>query len=158
MKWRETSNGHSDQTKLISPRLNNGDWDYWLVIEVINWVDVVGEDEAPAKWHVQLSAVAPGAVNDKGKQSALQCYGIDPENAEWDNSAFTVEILSAYGISAFLWQESGDNLRQLLITAKSEANMLGAVLFGFAMDRPQNAIGTTGWDAISGNLLAPLSK
>jgi len=158
VKWREMSNGHSDQTKLISPRLNNGDWDYWLVIEIIDWVDVAGEDEAPVKWHVQLAAVAPDAINDTKKQSALQYYGVALEDADWSNSLFAVEILYSYGTSAFLWQESGDNLRQLLITAKSEADMLGAVLFGFAMDRPQNAIGTTGWDAISGNLLAPLSK
>lgn len=156
MKWREMSDGHSDQIKLISQKLNNGDWDYWLVIDVVDWIEAVGKDEASAKWHVQLAAVAPDAVNDKEKQAALECLSMEPEDEHWDDPNFAVEILYTYGISAFLWQLSGDNLRHLLILAKDEARTQGDLFFGFAMDQPQNAIGTTGWEAISGNLLAPL--
>jgi hypothetical protein len=34
--------------KFISKKLNNGEFDHWLVIEVTNWANAVGEREAKA--------------------------------------------------------------------------------------------------------------
>jgi len=43
--------------KWISQKLNNGDFDYFLVLEVWNWFESVGAKEA--KYNVSLSIVSP---------------------------------------------------------------------------------------------------
>jgi len=45
-----------------------------------------------------------------------------------------------------------------LAEAKHEAEVQAGMIFGFAMDRPQNAIGSTGWDLIKGDTLAGLNR
>ena len=45
--------------KWISSKRNNGDFDYWLVIELINWAEAVGEKEAPARYNLSHCVVAP---------------------------------------------------------------------------------------------------
>lgn len=137
--------------KWISPELNNGDWPYWLVIEFINFLDATGELLDGKEYVVEISAVSPEAAGKEQLQRALDCYG-------WDNAPskiMEVEALHGYGIAAHLWQASGNDADILLRNAMQEADLVSG-LFGFYMDRPENRIGSTGWDFISGDILRPL--
>lgn len=128
--------------KFISNRLNNGDWDYYLVIEVINLHD---------EYCVTVSAVSPQAAGKDNLDRALGFCGFSDEDlkAFGNNHRYQVEALSYYGIAATLWQESGNNIHKLLKAARLESRKI-ETLFGFYMDKRQNMIGNTGWDFIEG--------
>jgi hypothetical protein len=136
--------------KFVSKRLNNGDFDYWMILEVTNMHEATG-DEDLEKYCVTLTAVSPESVSQENIDSVLSCYGFSDEEIEaLDQSPlFLVEALSDYGIFAVLWQGTGNNIRQLMKTAHEEA-FLSSRLFGFYMDRSMNMIGQTGWDLIAG--------
>ena len=138
--------------KFVSKKLNNTEFDYWLVIEVLNWK----EREAPATYNVSLKAVSPSEAGKKNIEAACECYGVE-EDMEKLNPLVIVESLDAYGVAAQLWNNSGNNLKTLLKATHKEANLC-SVLFGFYMDRPENRIGSTGWDFIKGDTLAGLNK
>jgi len=146
--------------KWISPKLNNGDFDYWFVIEFINWLDATGELFDDNEFLVTINAVSPGEAADE-LESAYSCNGFDDEFlADYEGEALEhikVEALSTYGVYARLWQESGNDADALLKKAK-QAALLVSGLFGFFMDSPKNRIGSTGWDIIKGDLLAGLKK
>ena len=133
--------------KWISPRMNNGDWDYWLVIEINN---VEGCSwEANPTHIVSLSAVSPQAAGEEHVAQALASCG--PDDVASADDEMIVEALHAYGISAMLWHAEGHDPDKLLEEAKQQT--IGArSLFGFYMDGPKNRIGHTGWDYIRGDL------
>jgi hypothetical protein len=142
--------------KFIGPKINHGDFDFWPVIDVINMKDACG-DEATETYHVELSIVAPSEVNEDELAAAIRSCGRD--DVDLDNPLVAVELHHSYGHRAVLWQESGDDLRQLMHDAKKEAKWRAeGILFGIVMDGPQNAIGTTGWDMVKGDLLAPIGQ
>lgn len=150
--------------KFISKRLNNGDWDYWLVLEVCNMQEATGDEDAE-KYAVMLCAVSPAAAGQEQMDKAWESYGMDETLDKWQEGLpqrlkeeFMVEVLNDYGIHALIWQDSGNNLAKLLKAAHHEADAMGSLFFGFAMDRAQNRIGSTGWDCISGNILAGLDR
>jgi hypothetical protein len=138
--------------RFVSKRLNNGDFDYWIVLEVTNLHEATG-DKDQEKYYVTLTAVSPESVSRENIDSVLSCYGLSDEEIESldQNPLLLVEALSDYGIFAVLWQGTGNNIRQLMKTAHEEA-FFSSRLFGFYMDRPMNMIGQTGWDLIAGNL------
>ena len=133
--------------KFVSRRLNNGDWDYWLVLEVINLPDAAGR-AADSTYLVQLSAISPEAAGKEKLDSAFASCGFSNDVDESD-PLIQVEALYDYGISAHLWHSEGNNLRVLLREAHRQADGIHC-LFGFYMDRPENRIGQSGWDLISG--------
>jgi len=144
--------------KFISKKLNNGDWNYWLVIEVINWQDAVGEREAKevdAKYNVCLSAVSPQAAGEENLHRAFKCHGMEGESEHEvelrKDPIVQVECLHGYGVSAPLWQADGNNLSKLMKEARKQAQQ-SEFLFGFYMDGSKNRIGNTGWDFISGDI------
>lgn len=139
---------YADSTtgKYISKKLNNGDWDYWLVLDVIDLHDA-GMDDGP-KYDVSIQAVSPEAAGNENLQKAFSCCGM-PEDLEKD-VMYQVEALSNYGIFAPLWNESGNNLKALLHAARKESDLIH-FLFGFYMDGPKNGVGSTGWDLIAGD-------
>jgi hypothetical protein len=136
--------------KFVSKRLNNGDWDYWLVLTVTNMWDATGEDDQD-KYHVQIEAVSPMAAGKENVDKAISSWGMSDEDiAKYEkNPLFHVEALSEYGIFAMLWQASGNNINALLKDARKEADLI-TMLFGFYMDRSENGIGQDGWSLISG--------
>lgn len=146
--------------KWISPKLNNGDFDYWLVLEFINWLDATGELYDDHEFLVELSAVSPEEAGDK-LDDAYSCNGFDDDFLAGFNGdaldRINIEALSSYGVVSHLWSESGDDSEALLKKAKQSALIVSG-LFGFFMDVPQNRIGSTGWDTISGDLLAGLNR
>jgi len=141
--------------KWVTPKLNNGDFDYWIVLEFINMHDATGEENGP-KYHVSLAAVSPTQAGDN-LQKAFECCGIEPDSDTAKNELCQVECLHSYGTTAHLWQQSGNNASKLMAEAKKQAQVCSG-LFGFYMDEPKNKIGTTGWEAIKGDIDSGLAR
>lgn len=143
--------------KFITKKLNNGDFDYYIVIEFINMHEATG-DEKQDKYSVSIQAVSTTEAGEKNIKSALDCCGIDIETIPQEHrETAIIEVLSTYGVYATLKTLSGNNYRKVLTQAHKELQAI-TCLFGFYMDRPENRIGSTGWDMIKGNVLAGLSK
>ena len=138
--------------KFVSKKLNNGDWDYWLVIETIDFMEATGELYNGQKYNVSVKAVSPQAAGLENLKRAFDCYGIDPASEQAKIELVQVECLESYGISAQLESYNGNNLQKLLAQARKFASVECQFLFGFIMDRPENRIGNTGWDFISGKI------
>lgn len=145
--------------KWISNKQNNGKFDYYFVIELLNWKETVGRDAPVDAYNVTLSVVSPDQAKEHVK-SALDCCGITEKMLECATSQrdeVLVEALHDYGLSVPVWGDNGNNAKQLLRQAREQAQSTES-LFGFAMDRPVNRIGTTGWEALRGDLLAGLTR
>lgn len=138
--------------KWISPRLNNGEFDYWLVLELVNMHDATGEEDQD-KYNVDLCAVSPDQAGADNVNKAIECVGMPDECR--DNPIALVEALHSYGVKSLLWSGNGNNAHKLLKEAKHQPVDM---LFGFYMDTPKNRIGTTGWEAIKGDLNSALSR
>jgi hypothetical protein len=141
--------------KWISNRFNNGEWNCYYVLELMNWIEAVGEREARevgATYNVSLSVVSPDAVGKQELARALDCYGIDPSERETLNTLALVECLHGYGIKATIFDKSGNNAHKLMREARERANLSASFTFGFDLDKQANAIGNTGWDFLSGNI------
>lgn len=141
--------------KLVSPKLNNGEFDYWMVIEFTNMDDACGRDnEGQPPYHVSISAVSPSEAGAKKLASAMDYCGMDSEEV---SDLAKVEALHSYGVHSVLWQSSGSNAEKLMVEARKQAEVCEG-LFGFYMDAPKNRIGTTGWEAMRGDLNSALSR
>lgn len=134
--------------KFVSKRLNNGEFDYWLVLEVINMWEATG-DESGDQYAVQLLSVSPEQVKSDDLNRAFESCGLSSGDFDLNNPLIQVEALAEYGVYATLWSNTGNNIKSLLREAHKQAN-LSNMLFGFYMDRYQNRIGQTGWDVIRG--------
>jgi hypothetical protein len=141
--------------KWVSPKQSNGEFDYWLVIELVNMEDACGGD-AREKYNVTLSAVSPSEAGTN-LASALQSCGVEANDPSATNVLAQVECLHSYGIHVPLWIGNGNNAHKLLREARREARPATG-LFGFYMDRAVNRIGTTGWEAIRGDITAGLHR
>ncbi len=139
--------------KFISKKLNNGDFDYWLVMVVDNMNEI--DNNPPYKYLLSLNAVSPFEAGDGKIRDALESLGLEHETNLTDY--MKVEALIEYGISATLWSDGGNNLRELLKEAHKQAS-LSESLFGFYMDKRENMIGSTGWDFIKGDIMAGLNR
>ena len=150
--------------KWISNVQNNGSkedggFDYYFVIELINWVNSVGEREAAEikgkpKYNVCLSVVSPHEAGEENIQAAYSCCGIEEEMLESIKkqgkralAEAQVEVLHSYSGGVSVWQSNGSNWKALMREARQQAQVNG-LMFGFAMDRPVNRIGETGWEAL----------
>ena len=144
--------------KWVSKKLNNGEFDYWLVLELTNMDDACGRDnEGQAKYNVCLSAISPSEAGEN-LQKAYACCGMEDADEEVKNNLLVqVECLHSYGVHAPLWQENGNNAHKLLKEGRKQA-LLSCSLFGFFMDAPKNRIGSTGWDCIKGDITAGLYR
>lgn len=157
----------------ISKPQNNGNWPYYWVIEMIDWQEACGEENH--RTCVSLSAVSPWAVSKKQMADAIESCGFEetPEvMAKGDKKVLghiKVEALHQYGVKACLFDNFGGDIEDededvealdaaLMEQAKKVATVATAFTFGFWMDRPMNAIGSTGWDFIKGDIMAGLRK
>lgn len=140
--------------KFVTRELSNGEFSYYIVMEVINWHDATGEENLPT-YYVGLSVVAPTEVPEKEIESAKDSFGL-MEEPDWDkHPLLLVECLSDYGISAHVGGFRGNNLRDTMRLARMEAFKIWS-MFGYYMDALQNRIGSTGWDLLKGDILAGL--
>ena len=151
MRFKELENNDYN-IKLISKKLNNGDFDYWLVIEALYMDEYTPDPDF--KYMVTLQAVSPDEAGPDKLNSALESAGLEENSIELTDWV-KVGLLSESGCYAQLWNDGGDNLRELLREARKQAE-LSDLFFGFMMDRPENRIGSTGWDFIKGDITAGL--
>jgi hypothetical protein len=143
----------------VSQRLNNGEFDYWIVIRLINWEDACGANAPKETYNVELLSVSPSEAGEENLASAFSCCGLDgPEQASLrENPLVQVECLVSYGVYANLWQANGNNAHKLLKEARHQA-ICAAGLYGFYMDRTQNRIGSTGWEFQRGDLQSAMTR
>ena len=136
--------------KFVSKAMHNGDWHYWLFIDVCN-IEDCGET-SENKYMVTVGVVSPEAAEEE-LSTALESMGLDQEDTlKWFRDPLAlVQVLAEYGTYAHLWGGQSGNIKKAMLAAKDYANSLG-IMFGFAMDRPENGFGATGWDTIRGNL------
>jgi hypothetical protein len=138
--------------KWVSQKLNNGDFDYFLVIDFRNMDEDMGRhNRGHPKYWAGLSAVSPQQAGEKNIQAAFDCRGITKVKMFDVSELNQVDCLHDYSGFVGLWNGKCNNARALLRQARREAQVCEG-LFGFYMDRPVNQIGTTGWEAIKGDL------
>lgn len=114
-------------------------------------------DQPPYKYHIEILAASPKWIGNKELQSAAETHGISLKDFKALPVESQVQIIVEYGIRPVLWREAGNNKAKLLAAANEQLPVIHA-MFGFYMDRPQNAIGDTGWDWIRGQLCAGISR
>ncbi len=142
--------------KFVSPKFNNGEFDYWLVVDFINFLDATGElYNNEDKYVIEIHTVAPSQAPRKEKEAAERSCGYETENKD---DMYWIEVLESYGIFANIWTKSGNNAKELMKEAREQILIISSFTFGLAMDRTENKIGTTGWDMIRGDILAPLRR
>ena len=144
--------------KFVSRKLSNGEFDYWLVMDVLNWEDVDSEAvKTHGQYCVSLYSVSPSEAGQDGLKKAFNCCGFDGTEDFLTNPLVQIEALVSYGTYTPVWSASGNNLTKLMREARKQAKCVEG-LYGFYMDRPVNRIGTSGWDAQRGNILAGLNR
>ena len=133
-------------------KLNNGDFDYWFFIEILNMRENIDEN-AEQRYMISIRAVSPSEPTRETKESSL--YGLGLE--EYNNTIDTIKpfemakILNENGVGAVLFSESGNNATKLFKRAREQCEIISS-MFGFYMDSRLNMIGNTGWDFIKGEL------
>jgi hypothetical protein len=137
--------------KFISKKQNNGEFDFWFILDVVNWFDAVGEREAPAKYNVSLQSVSITEAGEEELKKAFECCGYEEEDIADATEEQKLDALLSYGVYATLWSESGNNLNKLMKEGRNQAQ-IASMLYGFYMDRQQNAIGNTRWDFQRGQI------
>jgi len=152
LKFQTLRNDDCDITKM-SQKINYGDFDLYYVIQFNYMEEYVAEPEE--KYSVSVLAVSP-------QQAETECrkYLAENMNLNFDevDEKTKVSALVEYGVYSTLFCEMGNNKKELLKTAKEEATQMNLFSFGFMMDKPQNRIGSTGWDFIKGDIMAGLEK
>ena len=132
--------------KWISQRFNNGDFNYWIVMELIVWAEAVGDREAEEigeTYHLSLCAAAPHEAGEENVARALDGCNIKDPTEEQQAGA-----LADYGCHTTLWGKSGSNARKLMQAARQFVNKMD---FNEQMNEPVNQVGTTGWEALKGD-------
>jgi hypothetical protein len=151
MNWKQYGG------KFVSAKQNNGEFDYWLVMEVINWDDATGETR-DGLYNVSLYSVSPSEAGKDNLEKAFRCSMPQSEDAKIrSNPLVQVECLCDYGIKAQLWSENGNNLRKLMRQCREQA-AIASGLYGFYMDRAENRIGSTGWELQRGDIDTALNR
>jgi len=136
--------------KWVLPKLSNGEFDYWLVVEFINMDEACGcDNEGYPRYIAEISAVSPDEAGPENLTHALECCGLS-EDVEL-TELMKVEVLHTYGIKALCDSFSGNNGRRILREAKRALDPIASML-GFFMDGPKNRIGHTGWDCLKGDM------
>lgn len=135
----------------LADRIADSDWPIIILVQLIYTEDYSREWAANGKYVLQIEAVAPDAPDAEHTMRVIDSIG--STLPDWNKMGDVAQALalSDYGTKAVLWSEQGSSLRKLVRKARSELTTIG-ILFGFYMDRAQNAIGNTGWDWIKGEI------
>lgn len=110
-----------------------------------------GYFEPPAQHFASVRAVNIGMAGKAGAKDAQRSFGFSSEDWAEIPDVGKAQCLMDYGLAAIVWEACGRSLRQLLDQAVEQARQTLTV-GGFMLDRPQNAIGNTGWDFMAGNI------
>ena len=133
--------------KFITKKFNNGEFDYWIVLDFINFEDATGEKMNGSKYVLQVLSVSPHQAGSENLKKAFDCCGMEFST----DPLIQVEVLTSYGVYAVLDSFDGNNAYKLLKEAKHQIPVYTG-LYGFYMDRKVNAIGNNNWDFIAGNI------
>lgn len=132
--------------KWISQVLNNGEFDFWLVRELVNMEDACG-NTSNGKYLCTLSVVSPSEFKDF--DAAFRSCGWEDMTPENLSDKDKVEIIHSYSGGSQEWSDYGSNYKKLFQQCKEEAEQI-LMLFGFYLDRPHNGLGDSGWDRLKG--------
>jgi len=110
-------------------------------------------DSPEYKYHVSIVACGPGWPSDEHLKSYLAGIGMKVDEFRGYPIQSQCQILIETGLSATLWQDGSSNMRKLLDAARKRLQEL-RFLIGFRLDSNQNAIGSSGWDFMRGDILA----
>lgn len=138
----------SGENIYISKKLNNSDFDYFLVAEIVDLNDI---DDCPkANYLLSLSVVSPNQAGQENIKKAFECIGVD-ELPDYPSHLLERQALalSEYGVQATVYTQLGNNFNDLLKKARNEADNV-ELLLGFYLDKPMNMIGNSGWDFLKG--------
>lgn len=141
--------------KWISNKLNNGEYDYWLVLELTNLLDSCGEKEAKemgGKYMVNLNAVSPSQVSEEDLKNALQSWGMEDKPLSKLSDEMKVEVLDSYGTRANIWYGTGNNALKLLKEGRQHAREEGKDSIDRSLNSFANALGHTKADFLRGDL------
>ncbi len=138
--------GECDSKEWISPRQNNGEFDYWLVLRVTDLSSI--HDSFDEGFISELSVVAPSQLSEGKIESAFR--SMNPE-ADRDNVLNCLEALYEYGYRVTVWSTQQESALVAMYRGVMQAEIVES-LFGDYMDKPVNGIGTTGWKLIRGEL------
>lgn len=107
------------------------------------------------RYHGEICAVNIGMAGKAGWKQVCESFDRDPD--EPIEPVWKAKELMSYGICAHLAQDMSNSkvdLLQKLNLLLSEVHTFG----GFKLDAAQNAIGSTGWDVMRGDVTAGLYK
>lgn len=141
--------------KWISNKLNNGEYDYWFIIDFVNLLDACGEREAKkmgGKYMVTLYSVSPSLAGEENLMEAIKGCGFNNSELKELSDEMKVEALVSYGVSAQLWSECGNFAKKLIAMAKKEAKTMGEVEYNLNVKSFANTLGHTHEDFLRGDL------
>ena len=128
----------------------------WLFLEILDMDSLTGRDNiGQARWAVEVRAASPFVVGAKELRSAASSCDIHSWAGDKPTGEQWADCLDSYGTHATIHSASGASLRPLVREAIREARQAIRDMNSY-LGRSQNAIGTSGMEAMSGNLLAPL--
>jgi len=137
----------------MSDKKSCDEFDFHFVLSVEDMEEQMGE-EATHPYNMRVLAVSISENEDACRKQLMDCFGIDFEDA---NEEEKIKVLMEYGLFATLYSNDGKDKNKLIEQGLKESKQLDEFTFGFAMDKQQNAIGSTGWDFIRGDIMAGLS-
>lgn len=133
---------------------NQGEFNFFYLF-VLEYLDEIMGEEAPAKYNISIRVISPELNEEKCRNELKSVSGIDYDEASDESK---VMALNNYGIFATVFSEAGNNKAKLVKQAVGELNTINFIKFGYAMDKAQNRIGSTGWDFVRGDIMAGLNK
>lgn len=129
-----------------------------LLFVKLEYLDYHGKEivKELGKYCVSIVAVNPSMAGKQKAMQACESIGMDYDD-EYRKLPIDVRAmtLADYGIKATLWEQCGNSSDELLTKANTELSLVH-MLGGFYLDKPQNALGSTGWDFMRGDILAGL--
>jgi len=170
-----------EQLYLSKEVLNHGDFNFRYAIKAYDMAEYVGEEEVgkESPLHIELYVVSPQAAGGHCIREAIKSCGYEgfPKPGEGTRHVAVCEALLNCGTSAGIYSLVGGHARTFndgwweepegVDLAKELYEGVGLMkqhavfvdsMFGFFMDRPLNAIGSTGWDWVKGDIMRPLRE
>lgn len=140
----KTVTDSSDGKVMIGPKQNNGNFDWFPVVEIkylAEWTS-----DPMKKYLVSLKAVSPSLAGAHNIEQAESCCSVEAATEEEK-----AVVLAEYGIFAPVYEQAGNNLRNLLRDMREQL-FVAEHLTGLVFDRQINPIGADGWHALAGEI------
>lgn len=151
---RNWTSKFSDGGLWMSQVFNNGQFNFYYVLQVHFWAEAA--DRPEFKYAVEVSVISPDQFSENNRESAKASFC---EKAPWDSlsTETQVEMISSYAGGPTVFAKNGNNVEALVKEAREVLSHQG-ITFGFSMDMTVNGSGTTGWDYLKGDIMAGLDR